>query len=287
MKKLSLILSILMLLLNITMAQTSVWKVEGLDKTVYIGGTMHLLTPEDHPLPPEFDSAYLWSEAIVFEADIKKMENPAVIQQMMMLAMYQDERTLKGELSEEAYALLESECKKINLSLVNFAKFKPSMVLLVYAVTKLQEAGLTEAGVDPHYYEKAVEDNKECLFLESVESQLELLFGDEDEDMNEAVFQFFDDQEKMEKWSEGIKDSWRNGKQKIFVRVQNEMEKDYPDIYQKVLVDRNANWIPAIESYLETEEIEFVLVGALHLYGDDGILSLLKEKGYSISQLEL
>jgi uncharacterized protein YbaP (TraB family) len=287
MKKLTLILSISTFLLNVCLAQSSVWKIEGKGNTVYIGGTMHLLTPEDHPLPPEFDSAYVWSDVLVFEADIKKMENPVVIQQMMLLAMYQDDRTLESELSKEAYALLENECTKINLSLSGFAKFKPSMVLLIYTVTKLQESGLTEAGVDPYYYEKALADNKETLFLETVESQLELLFGDEEEDWDQAVFQFFDDQEKMDKMGEDIKDSWRSGKSKLLIRIQKEMKEDYPEIYEKVLVTRNNNWISQISSYFDTESVEFVLVGALHLHGPDGILNLLKESGYSISQLEL
>jgi uncharacterized protein YbaP (TraB family) len=286
MKKLFLILSISTLLLNVSLAQSSVWKIEGKGNTVYIGGTMHLLTPDDHPLPPEFDSAYVWSDALVFEADIKKMENPAVIQQMMMLAMYQDDRTLESELSKEAYALLESECSKINLSLSPFAKFKPSMVLLIYTVTKLQESGLTEAGVDPYYYEKALADDKETLFLETVESQLELLFGDEGEDMDQEVFQFFDDLEKMDKMGADIKDNWRSGKSKLLIRIQKQMEKEYPEIYKKALVNRNNNWISQIDTYFDTESVEFVLVGALHLHGDDGILSLLKESGYSISQLE-
>lgn len=286
MKKLFLILSISTLLLNVSLAQSSVWKIEGKGNTVYIGGTMHLLTPEDHPLPPEFDSAYVWSDALVFEADIKKMEDPAVIQQMMMLAMYQDDRTLEGELSKEAYALLESECTKINLSIAPFAKFKPSMVLLIYTVTTLQESGLTEAGVDPYYYEKALADNKETLFLETVKSQLELLFGDEGEDMDQAVFQFFDDLEKMDKMGADIKDNWRSGKSKLLIRIQKEMKKEYPEIYKKVLVDRNNNWIPLIDAYFDTESVELVLVGALHLHGPDGILNLLKESGYSINQLK-
>ena len=85
---------------------------------------------------------------------------------------------------------------------------------------------------------------------------------------------------------EEIKDSWRSGTSKFFIRIQKQMKKEYPEIYKKVLVNRNNNWISQISSYFDTESVEFVLVGALHLHGDDGILNLLKESGYSISQLE-
>ena len=285
MKTLFLILGFSSTLVNACLAQSSVWKIEGKGNTVFVGGTMHLLTPEDYPLPFEFDSAFAWSDVLVFEADIKKMENPAVIQRMMILAMYQDDRTLESELSKEAYNLLESECAKMNLSLRDFAKFKPSLVMLIYTVTKLQQSGMIEAGVDQHYLSMARDENKETLFLETIEDQLNLLFGEDEENEDQLVFQFFEDQKKMDRMGEDIKDSWRSGKPKLFVRIQKQMEKEYPEIYGKILADRNDKWIAEIDSYFDSEPVEFVLVGALHLHGPDGILNQLKKRGYSLSQL--
>ena len=112
---------------------------------------MHLLTLEDYPLPPEFDSAFTWSDVLVFEADLKLMEEPEVIQRMMTMAMYQDGRTLKSELSKEAYTLLEKECSKINIPLSEMSQFKPSMILLIYMVTKMEMEGELTAGVDQFF----------------------------------------------------------------------------------------------------------------------------------------
>ncbi len=61
--------------------------------------------------------------------------------------------------------------------------------------------------------------------------------------------------------------------------LQKEMRKEYPDIYQKMIVDRNENWISQIESYLDNEPVEFVLVGAMHMHGPDGVIRMLKKKG--------
>ena len=68
-------------------------------------------------------------------------------------------------------------------------------------------------------------------------------------------------------------------------RMQKEMKKEYPDIYKKMLLDRNINWISKIDSYLDSEEVEFVMVGALHLPGPEGVLEMLREQGYELSQL--
>jgi uncharacterized protein YbaP (TraB family) len=286
MKRLLLLLTSISLLIGTSFAQSSVWTVEGKGNTLYLGGTIHILSPEDYPLPSEFDSAFAWSDIIVFETDIKKMEEPAVIQKMMSLAMYQDDRTLQGELSAEAYSLLEKKCSEVNVPLAGMQQFKPTMVLLLYTVTKMQQSGNTSDGVDQFYLAKALSNEKGLLYLETIESQLEFLFGEEGEDESLSVLQFFDDQDKWDNNLDELKAAWLDGEEKVFKNLQKEMRKEYPEIYQKMVVDRNENWISQIENYLDDERVEFILVGALHMHGPDGVLGMLKKEGYKIKQVK-
>ena len=69
---------------------------------------------------------------------------------------------------------------------------------------------------------------------------------------------------------------------KLFVA---ETKKKMPIIYKELLVDRNNNWLPMIDAYGETPEKEFVLVGAAHLVGPDGIVKALRDKGYRVEKL--
>lgn len=287
MKRLFFILSLSYASITICSSQTSVWKVEGKGTSLYLGGTIHMLTPQDYPLPPEFDSAYIWTDVLVLEADIDKMQDPEVVQKMMAMATYHDDRTLKSELSEEVYNLLEKECEALNISLAELSKFKPSMVVLLITVTKMQQSGSTSPGVDQYYLTKAKSDNKALSFLETVDSQLELLFGGDEDNDDELVMQSLDNMDDMDKMSGEINFGWRNGKKKVFIDILKEMRKDYPDIYKKLVVDRNSEWLPVIESYLDNNKTEFVLAGSLHMHGSEGILALLKKKGYKISQLKL
>jgi uncharacterized protein YbaP (TraB family) len=64
-----------------------------------------------------------------------------------------------------------------------------------------------------------------------------------------------------------------------------DMLEQAPEIYDSLLKQRNLNWLPQLEDMLESPEIEFVLVGAAHLVGPDGLLAMLQAKGYQISQL--
>lgn len=273
--------------MSICFSQTSVWKVEGNGSSLYFGGTIHLLSPEDYPLPAEFDSAYAWSDVLVLEADIDSMQDPQVAQKMMSMATYQDDRTLESELSKESYLLLEQECAAINMSIADFLKFKPSMVILFITITKMQQAGSTSPGVDQYYLTRAKTDNKALSFLETVESQLQLLFGGDEENNDELVMQSLESMDEMDKMSGEINADWRKGKEKVFTHLQKDMHKEYPDIYKKLVVDRNGAWITVLESCLNNNRTEFVLAGTLHMHGPDGVLALLKKKGYQISQLKL
>jgi uncharacterized protein YbaP (TraB family) len=63
------------------------------------------------------------------------------------------------------------------------------------------------------------------------------------------------------------------------------MEKDFPVMTDRFVEDRNNVWLSKIEAMFETEAVEFVLVGALHLVGEEGLLERLKSKGYTVENL--
>jgi uncharacterized protein YbaP (TraB family) len=58
----------------------------------------------------------------------------------------------------------------------------------------------------------------------------------------------------------------------------------FPTAYKSLFTDRNNDWIPKIENYLRGDKVAFVIVGLAHFYGADGLLELLKNKGYKIKQ---
>ena len=60
--------------------------------------------------------------------------------------------------------------------------------------------------------------------------------------------------------------------------------KEEPHMYQVLLGDRNRAWLPQVEALLSRPRPAFVLVGAAHLVGADGLLAMLKAKGYSVEQ---
>jgi uncharacterized protein YbaP (TraB family) len=80
--------------------------------------------------------------------------------------------------------------------------------------------------------------------------------------------------------------SWKKG---VFDELLPDMllsKEKFPTGYHAMFTGRNNNWMPKIENYLADDKVTFVIVGLAHLHGPDGLLELLKNKGYEIKQVK-
>ncbi len=269
-----------------TLADTSVWKASKNGQTVYLGGTIHVLRAQDYPLPPEFHQAYANSQALTFETDIEGLQSPAIQVEVIKLLSYSDDKTLKSVMSEKTYAKLNEKAKSLGLSLEYMRKAKPGMIMSALTMIELQKMGVTQKGIDLFFSEKAKADGKKQLQLETVREQLEFMssigIG------NEEIFyqKLLKDLDSTQNIFLDMLKYWKNGNSKALNEIVNlEMKAEYPKMYKTLLTDRNNRWMPVVESYFKTPEIEFVLVGAAHLIGEDGLVEQLKRKGYQVTKL--
>jgi uncharacterized protein YbaP (TraB family) len=284
MKKIILLLIVALLATNSINAETTLWKVEKDGNVLFLGGSIHVLRPTDYPMPKEFDEAFSKASVLVLETDIDQLENPLVAQKIMQKAMYKDERTLKTVLSDKVYAKLEKECAKVGLPLAQLNKMKPSMVVVTIAVMNMKKMGVTGEGVDKNYLIKAKSDKLKLGYLESVDFQMDLITGLGDGNENEFVEYSLEDMKEMESGLVELINAWKVGDKKVMDKKITEMKTEFPGVYNDMLVKRNNSWIPKIMDYLKNKEKEIVIVGALHMYGEDGILNLLKKQGCKIEK---
>lgn len=285
MKHLFFTTAILLLISFAANSQSSVWKVEGNDTEFYIGGSIHILRIQDYPLPEEFYEAYDNSDILTTEMDMNEMNNPSNAMKMQQKLMFQDESTLSGVLSKDVYSKLDSVGKGLGLNIKVMDKFKPSMVIITLTFQSLQKLGVTTEGVDAHFTTKANRDEKSLLFLETFDEQLSFIESMGEGNENEFVLYSLEDIETNEKEFIDLIEDWKIGQQELIQDQMQDFKLNYPDIYQTLVVKRNNNWMTHLESYLKTPEVEFVIVGAAHLVGSDGVLNKLRQKGYTVSQL--
>ena len=266
-------------------AKSSLWKVSKGDDYLFIGGTIHMLSKSDFPLPPEFESIYKQSEQLVFETDMKKLQDPTIQMKMMKMMSYQDGTTLKDHLKPETYKALEDYTGTANIPMLMINNFRPGMAATMLTVFELKKLGVDSEGVDAFYNTKATEDNKTLGKLETVESQIEFLANLGKEDPDGFIMYTLRDMKTLPKIFGDMKTAWKTGDiQKLNNIGIAPIKSEFPDIYQNLIVKRNNAWVPQIEMMMKTKEIEMILVGALHLAGDDSVLAQLKKLGYTVEQ---
>jgi hypothetical protein len=284
-KKTVSLLWVLLLLVGVNAAQadTSVWKVVKGENHLFIGGTIHVLSKSDYPLPAAFENAYRQSAMVVLETDMQKMQTPEFQKLLQSKIVYTDGRSLKTVLKKTTYQALEEHMSSRGLPIANFEQLKPGMVAITLTLFELQRLGLVGTGVDEFFSLKARDDGKAIGQLESAEKQLAFLstLGDGREDA--LITQTLSEIQQLPQLMTSLKAAWRQGDRgKMKALAITPIEKDFPKVYQQLIVQRNMDWIPEIEQMLKTKQVEFILVGAAHLVGEDGILAQLAARGYTI-----
>ncbi len=263
--------------------ETSVWIARTDSSVMYLGGTIHFLRESDRPLPPEFDRAYQASDILVFETDLSQTNDPAFQAALMDRAFNADGQTLDQVLSVEAYEDLEEYCTGKGVPIASLSQYKPWAAMMSLLAMELQQRGVYQEGVDASYHAKAVADNKDIKELESIEEQIELVTTMADEDESAFVLYGVDELKNLAERFDKLVTAWKTGDAKaMYTMMSADMERKFPELYKRMFVDRNMDWLPAIVECLATPETEFVLVGSGHLVGEDGVINQLETLGYEI-----
>jgi len=264
---------------------SSVWVISSGDQKVYLGGTLHLLRPSDYPLPDQYEKAYQDADKLYFETDISGMSDMETQARILQQLTYQDERTLESELNEEAYNALVSYLQTAGLPIAMVQKFKPSLLISTLSVIAMQKMGFSPQGVDAFFNTQARKDGKPVGQFESIDDQIGFLATMGEGYESEYILLSLTDLAKTEVVAQMI-NAWRSGdEEKLITLIIDEMKAQSAELYENILVSRNKHWLPMIEVMFSQQGTEFVLVGAAHLVGEDGLLQLLAGKGFTISRL--
>ena len=174
----------------------------------------------------------------------------------------------------------------INLDSKLFNSFKPWFVATTLTVARLQQMGFNpQLGIDRYFYSKAQVEGKKQLGLETSLFQLKLLAGLSPELQREFIEKTIDEFDQAEKQIDQIVAAWTKGDLIAIDSTINKSMKEYPELNESLLVNRNLNWLPEIEKFLTDSENYLVIVGAGHMAGEMGLINLLEQKGYEVKQM--
>lgn len=265
---------------------SAVWRASNGDSEIFLGGTVHLLRPSDYPLPGEFEQAYSRSDRLFFETDISAMNDLAVQAGMLQQLMYTDERTLESVLSQQAYGALSEYVSGLGMPLAMLQKFKPGLVVSTLQVLEFQKLGFTPEGVDMHFYQRASADGKPLGELESIQAQIDYIAGMGEGNESDFILVSLGEMEEISSAMDELVSAWREGNNEQLAELfVNDMKEQSLDLYNSLIVERNNNWMEVIGPMFQQDGTEFILVGAAHLVGEDGLLAQLARRGFVVEQL--
>jgi hypothetical protein len=265
-------------------ARNFLWKVSGRQSAIYLVGSVHLLTRDAYPLNAALEASYKDADLLVEEVDIGDMLGSQFM--LLQRGMMPSSQQLDRALSPSTMALLTKKAGDIGLPMDALKQFKPWMIALTIEEMEWQKAGFDpELGLDKHFYDQAKADGKAVEGLETIEYQIsrfdEMPMELQDHLLAETLKDIDTEQANMSKLIE----SWRTGDAAAVERIVLKDLQQEPALYQRLLIERNRNWLPKLDALMTRAGHAMVVVGAAHLVGPDGLLAMLRAKGYKIEQL--
>ena len=262
------------------------WKVEAPDgATAYLLGSLHVLTADAYPLPAPIDKAFAGSKTLVEEVDLDEMTDPMLMMAALAKAMLTGGQTLDQVISAETYAEVKKRAEAHGMPMMALQRMKPWLVAVTLMAPTLQAAGFKpELGIDRHFFDRAKATGLKRQALETLAYQLDRF--DEmpmklQEELLKATIEDLDTQVT------GVKDmvrAWTSGDLATIEKLTLSTFLESPELYQRLLLERNQNWVPFVERCLTENAGCFVVVGAAHLVGKDGLPALLAKKGFKVTQ---
>jgi uncharacterized protein len=276
----------LLLVAAAAQAKSFAWKVTGKTGVVYLIGSVHLLSNDFYPLQPPLEAAYKDSDLLVEEVDMAELTDPASQLALLGRAMLPSSTPLEKVISPDTYALLVKRSAALGLPIEPFKLLKPWMAALTLVQVEWQQAGFDpQLGLDKHFYDQAKADGKATQGLETAEYQISRLDGMTMEQQEHLLAESLKEAESEKANMKKLVEAWRTGDAPAVETIVLSDLKAEPVLYQRLLVERNRNWLPKIEAVFARPKHALVVVGAAHLVGPDGLLAALRAKGYTVEQL--
>ena len=268
-----------------TAAKHFLWTVRSGANVLYLAGSVHALSADAYPLPAVFEKAFDASGTLVEELNLAEAESLSAAPMLLAKGMYTDGRTFDAVVSKDTAALVSERFKQTGLPIEMFRPMKPWMVMLMLTALEAQKAGLeANLGLDKYFYDKATAEKKPVVGLETAEFQIDRFDKMSDALQEQMLRSTLTEMDAQGAELKGMIAAWKRGDTAALEKTVRTSFAAYPEAYGSLIVERNRNWIPELEKCLSRPKPCFVVVGAAHMVGPDGLLALLRQKGYKIEQ---
>ena len=280
----------LFLFIYVTVQAQLLWEVKApRSKNVsFIFGTHHLVSADYLKKIPKVFNAFNASDVVVGEIILNNIDFATLMQSMAMMPAG---TTYNDLLSDEDYELVNAELiKTFKIGLKELGAMQPQLLLTLYtaAMHKSLSDSDNENYLDSYFQHAATEKGKEVLGLESAEYQIDMLFGQFSlKRQAELLVETIKHRDIALQQIQRLNDFYKSGNIEALYNMAKNSSNSF-DLnaleLERMLDTRNNAWAETLNDLLR-EKSCFVAVGALHLPGEQGIIKLLRKKGFKVKAL--
>ncbi len=273
-------------------AEALLWRVQSEQQAedsvpVYLFGSIHYGRESFYPLPEFIDSAFLGSEILAVELNVRDIDAESAHRALARHGRYSGARNLKADLPGADWNLLDRSCKKLGLEVSQFMNLKPWLVATQLLGVQIQNSGFSQSlGIDQHFLSRASEH--EIIELETLDLQLSLLGSMRRDDQLLFLRQSLLDIDDNPAYLNYLADAWFEGEEsKLSEMILGAFQQEAAGrrLYQSLFVDRNINMTRALEAFVRNNQSVFMVVGVGHLLGRDGVVAQLKARNYRVERV--
>jgi uncharacterized protein YbaP (TraB family) len=267
----------------------ALWRAEAPGRgTLYLLGSVHMGPGDGHRFGGTVDRAWERSEELVVEVDVSRVSQVEQIQMTRLYGMLQPPTTLREVVSGATWGQLAAYLQLRGIRTEEVAGYKPWFVAFTVVQIELQEAGYDAAqGVDRAFIDAAAGDGKPIAALETAASQLQMM------DRLPASLQELmlrDSLARVDRFPEDtaeLVDAWRRGDEQRLEKLVFQPLDEFPELelfYDLVFFQRNQVMASELARLSEDGRTRFVVLGAGHMIGAQGVPRLLAQRGYRVER---
>jgi hypothetical protein len=232
------------------------------------------------------EAAFKESDLLVEEVDLAEMTAADNQLTILMRGMLPAGQSLEAVVSPATFALVSRRVADLGMPVEPLKRFKPWMLALTLLSLEWLKAGFDpDLGLDKHFYDRARTEGKAVQGLETLDFQISRFDEMTPNEQDRLLMQTLKELDTQRTSVTALADAWKAGDSSTIERIVLQDVRQEPLMYQRLLVDRNRNWLPKIEALFARRGRAFVVVGAAHLVGTDGLISMLRARGYTVEQM--
>lgn len=280
------VLAIALGLTGIANAAPAIWKVSDADSSVWLFGSIHMLPPGIAWRTEVFDNLLDEADRIYFETDLSFDAQPQIIALTMERGFARDGRLLSHRIDSKLMSKVRSAAETYAVPVPTLLAMQPWMAANTISVAALSAAGYNPAeGVEAILVNEIQAERQG--FLETAEQQIEAIAGGSEADQIQMLMATLSESDNLAGMVDSMVTAWADGTPDVVADIFFADLGAYGDAFEdRLITQRNRNWVEQIEAMLEANEKAVLVVGAGHLVGTHSVVKLLEEKGFLADRIQ-